>query len=82
MKARPAHAMNADGNVHAFDPTQDLRCGQLAMQFQPSTRPSTQPADPGKLDTSSIVIQSLNADQNVHMTTTDGNSAKADSRRW
>ena len=26
-----ASAMNADGGVHAFDDTQDMQCGQLAM---------------------------------------------------
>jgi hypothetical protein len=74
-----AHSMNADGEVHAFDDQQDLKCGQLALQFLPTTRPSTQPADPTKIDTSSIVVETMSAQQNVRMTTADGNAAKADS---
>ncbi|HEX3358794.1 MAG TPA: hypothetical protein VHS31_17590, partial [Tepidisphaeraceae bacterium] len=74
-----ARSMNADGEVHAFDDQQDLKCGQLALTFTPTTKPSTQPADPTKLDTSSIVVETMSAQQDVQMTTADGNAAKADS---
>ena len=73
-----AQAMNADGNVHAFDDTQDLKCGELAVKFSPSTRPSTQPASPEKIDTASMQVDSLLARHNVRVSTTDGNSASAD----
>src|SRR5581483_2255815 len=73
-----ASAMNADGGVHAFDDTQDMHCGELAVKFQPTTKPSTQPASSGKFDTASIQVESLLARQNVQITTKDGNSATAD----
>ena len=71
-------AMNADGKVHAFDDTQDMRCGELAVKFQPTTKPSTQPANPQKFDSSSVELSALLARQDVHLSTKDGNAADAD----
>jgi hypothetical protein len=73
-----ARAMNADGDVHAFDDTQDLKCAQLALKFLPSTQPSTRPMDSSKFDTGAVVVESISAQQDVRISTADGNAASAD----
>src|SRR5206468_2225181 len=74
-----AKTVDAEGGVHAYDDEQDLKCGELSLKLAPSTRPSTtQPnANPGQLDTSSIVLESMLAHDDVRVTTKDGDNAAA-----
>jgi hypothetical protein len=63
--------INADGQVHAIDPEQDLRAGHLAVTLRPSTRPS-------ESQSASAELQSMVAHQNVVVISKDGTRTTAD----
>jgi len=67
--------VNADGEVHAVDPDQDLRAGHLAVVLRPSTQPSK---SSGGGDTANAELQSLIAHQNVKVVSKDGTITTSD----
>ncbi len=71
------NTVNADGEVHAVDPEQDLKAGHLAVVLRPSTRPSSDvAANDGT--SANAELQSLIAHQNVIVVSKDGTITKAD----
>ena len=68
----------ADGDVHAVDPSQDLRAGRMAVTLRPSTRPVSDDKNSADSDTASAQLESLLATTNVRVVGKDGTQAMAD----
>jgi hypothetical protein len=67
------NTVNADGDVHAVDPDQDLRAGHLAVNLQPSTQPSKSGGQGANAE-----LQSLIAHQDVKVISKDGTTTYSD----
>ncbi|MDB5318866.1 MAG: hypothetical protein JWN40_497 [Phycisphaerales bacterium] len=67
------NTVNADGDVHAIDPDQDLRAGHLAVTL----RPTTQPAKAGG-DNANAELKSLIAHKDVKVVSKDGTITLSD----
>jgi hypothetical protein len=67
--------VNADGEVHAVDPDQDLRAGHLAVVLRPSTQPSKTAAGG---NTANAELQSMIAHQDVKVVSKDGTITTSD----
>jgi hypothetical protein len=82
--------INADGEVKAVDPDQELRAGHLAIALKPTTRPTTRPstqpagvqlaqsATTRPSDTANAELQSLIAHKDVNVVTKEGARITAD----
>ena len=68
------NTVNADGDVHAVDPDQDLRAGHLAVTL----RPTTQPAKNASGDNANAELKSLIAHQDVKVVSKDGTITLSD----
>jgi hypothetical protein len=67
------NTVNADGEVHAVDPDQDLRAGHLAVNLRPSTQPSKSGGQGANAE-----LQSLLAHQDVKVISKDGTTTYSD----
>jgi hypothetical protein len=68
------NTVNADGEVHAVDPDQDLRAGHLAVTL----RPTTQPSKGGGGDSTNAELKSLIAHKDVKVVSKDGTITLSD----
>jgi hypothetical protein len=69
------NTVNADGEVHAVDPDQDLHAGHLAVTLRPTTQPSK---SAGSGDNANAELKSLIAHKDVKVVSKDGTITLSD----
>ena len=72
------NTVNADGEVHAVDPDQDLRAGHLAVTLRPTTQPSKGGGGIGGGDSANAELKSLIAHKDVKVVSKDGTITLSD----